>query len=449
MILLSAPIKGSLVALFGSVFGPALAAQESADIAAPMNGAQVALEDHSVGRAKSLILAGRSAEARAMLQNLATRDPASNEIDFLLGLLAVEGKDYDEAIRRFRAILVREPKAIRVRLELARAFYLDKDYANAFRNFQFARAGNLEAGVAASIDRYLAAIRLEKNWSYNVSVAIAPDTNINNATSEREAIVFGLPFELGDDARRRSGIGLAVEGGAEFAPRIAGRARMRLGGAIQRREYDGGEFDDTTFALNAGPRFVLKRWDLSFVGTGFRRWFGGRRLNEGWGARLDANYYRDARTTLTFGLAAQDIRYPNQPLHSGAAYSVWGGGVRALTASSSLTARVGVSRKEARVSDLANWSGSVAVGYYRDFRGGFSVYAEPSYVRSRYDEPDAFFDTRRSDSSFELQLALLNRRIVLSRFTPRVSYTFARRWSTIELFDFTQHRFEVGLTSTF
>jgi len=63
------------------------------------------------------------------------------------------------------------------------------------------------------------------------------------------------------------------------------------------------------------------------------------------------------------------------------------------------------------------------VGYQRDLTGGFSLYMEPSLAFSRYDAVDPLFGKRRSDQVQELQIALLNRRIVLSRFTPRASPT--------------------------
>ena len=119
----------------------------------------------SVASAKALMQSGRSAEARQLLQELATRNPRSNDIDFLLGLLAVQSSDYDTAVDHFRSILVRSPNAVRVRLELGRTFFLKHDYENAFRQFQFARAGKLPRGVGSSIDRYVAAIRKQVGGS--------------------------------------------------------------------------------------------------------------------------------------------------------------------------------------------------------------------------------------------------------------------------------------------
>ena len=403
----------------------------------------------SVETAKALILSGRTAEAQRLLEQLANDHPASNDVAFLLGLLAVQATEYDTAVDQFRSILVRNPASVRVRLELGRAFFLKRDYENAYRQFQFARAGKLAPGVGASIDRFVAAIRQQKSWSYDLSFAIAPDSNINNGTSSRETELFGLPFELSDDTRRKSGIGAMIDASVQFAPQISERARLRMGARLQRREYRGHEFDDTAISVHAGPRLVLRGWDLSLLATGFRRQLGGERFSEGFGARIEAMHYRGARTAISLGASAQQVRYADHRFQDGRVLSLWGGAVRALTPASSVTARLGVSRKTARTPELASWSGWVAAGSSRDFPGGFSVHVEPSYATSRYDATDPFFEQRRKDRLLELHVAILNRTIVFERFTPRVAVTFARRNSTLDLYDFSQRRLEIGVTSSF
>jgi tetratricopeptide (TPR) repeat protein len=403
----------------------------------------------NVASAKALMLSGRSQEARSLLQGLAREHPADNDIAFLLGMLALRAGDYREAIGDFRSILVREPAALRVRLELGRAFYFSRDYENAYRQFQFARAGKLPPGVSASIDRFVAAIRREKSWSYSLGVAIAPDTNINNGTSSRETEIFGLPFELSNDTRRRSGTGLNITASGEFAPRITETVRLRMGGSVERREYKAHDFDDMTMSAYVGPRIVLSNWDLSVLATGFRRTFGGRRLSQGAGARIEAIHGFGARTAISLGLSAQQVSYPHYPLQDGRSYSVALGVIHSLTPASFLNARLGASRHAAQTPELASWSGWLSAGYYRDLPGGFSIYVEPSYALSRYDAADPFFGKRRNDRLLQLQLAVLNRRIVMSRFTPRIALTVARRYSTINLYEFTQRRLEIGFTSSF
>jgi tetratricopeptide (TPR) repeat protein len=425
----------------------AIALLLSLTAAAPATSQPVTFE--AIGTAKALIARGRTDEARVLLNDLSARYRDSNDIDFILGLLAIQSTDYRQAIDRFRAILVRSPGAVRVRLELARAFFLKGDHANAYRQFQFARAGNPPPGVIATIDRFLGQIRKQKDWSYSFGLAIAPDSNINNGTTAQDVELFGLPFELSDDTRSRSGVGVAIQGALEYAPRLGEQVRVRAGAAIQRRDYAGGDFDDMTVAVHAGPRLTAGKWDVSALATGFQRRFGGRRLAEGAGTRIEASHFFSARTALSLGLSALKVRYPDYRLQDGLSLSASAGMLRALTTESSLTARIGGARKTARTPELANWSGSLAVGYYRDLPGGFSVYAEPSIAEARYDAIDPFFGKRRKDRLLELHLALLNRRISLRGFTPKVGFTLGRRRSSIELYDYNQRRFEFGVTRAF
>ena len=399
--------------------------------------------------AKGMIAAGDLDGARTVVDDWLASEPRNVEALFLRGMIALGEQEYRRAIICFRGALVVEPGATRIRLELARAFYLDKDYENAFRQFQRARAGNPPEGVAHMIDRFLNAIRREKRWSYEVGIALAPDTNINNATSAREAQIFGLPFELDEEARRKSGIGLDISGRAEYSPRLATDLRLRVGVAVQRREYGSTRFDDMIIAGHAGPSTTLGRWDLSVLGTGFQRWYGGRHFQDGFGTRIEAMHYPDARSAVSFALSAQDIRNARAPLQSGPSYLAIVAGARALSPSSSASARLGINRQEARAADLASWSWFGGLGYQRDLPAGFTAQVEPGFAFSRFDAPDPFFAKRRRDKIFELQVRLLNRQIVLSRFSPRIGYTFARRRSSIDLYSFTQRRFEIGLTSAF
>ena len=122
----------------------------------------------------------------------------------------------DEAIAAFRKMLVANPGLVRVRLELARAFFLKGEDTLAKRHFEQVLAGKPPAGVALNVNRFLAQIRARKRWSVRVGMALAPDSNISARTDEKTIFldVFGqrLPFTYqGDDAE--SGIGIADVGG--------------------------------------------------------------------------------------------------------------------------------------------------------------------------------------------------------------------------------------------
>lgn len=396
-----------------------------------------------------LLRSGRIDEAERRLNEALAANPHDPSAHFLSGIVALARKDYPRAIHIFRAMLIDHPEAVRVRLELARAYFLARDYANANRQFRFARAGKLPPAVNANIDEYLYAIRQSKDWSWSVSLSLAPDTNLNAGSSAREVSLFGLPFELSEDARKHSGVGLAAEASVEYAPHIAENARLRMGLSGQRREYGGTDFDDMTLAAHVGPRLVSPRWDVSLLGTGFIRWFGGKRFLEAKGGRVEATYYLSPALGLSAGLGAQWLDYDQSDERDGPLYSASLGLFHPLGPTSAISLKAGANRQNARHSAYSNWSGYAAAGYFRELPAGFSVYLEPGVGIARYDDALPAFGVARRDTSLSAQIAVFNRHLILSRFTPRLSYTYTRQFSNIPLYSFSRNRIEVGLTSTF
>lgn len=396
-----------------------------------------------------LMVEGRLDDAERLLEQRLTGRPGDVQARFLQGMMAEARKDHRRAIRIFRSILIDQPKATRVRLELARAFYLAKDYGNALRQFQFALAGDPPPEVATNIRHYIGAIRQAKSLSYNVGIAIAPDTNLNTGSSAREVSLFNLPFDLSEDARQRSGIGVALDAGGEWAPSIGGGKRIRIGIDSRRREYAGSKFDDTTVAAYAGPRIAEGKWDMSLLGTGYRRWYGATPYNRAFGVRAEATYYASAKLALSAAASAQTIRHHQARERDGRLSSLNAGAFSPLTSSSAGTIKLGVSRLNARVAPYSSWSAFGAVGYFRELPMGFSVYVEPSWSVAQYDAPLAAFGRKRRDRTPSVLLTLLNRHLVLSRFTPRLSYTWIHQSSSIPLYSFTRNRLEVGFTTEF
>lgn len=396
-----------------------------------------------------MIQQGKVEQVADMLEALDASTDGNEQVRFLRGLVAMRQGEHRKAIAIFRSILVNHPQAVRVRLELARAFFTVKDYQNADRQFRAVRAGNLPPAVQANIDAYLAQIRMSKDWSYSVSVALAPDTNINGASTSREVDIYGLPFRLSDDARQKSGVGAAIDASVEYALRIAPNGRLRLGAALQRHEYGGTQFDDMTLALQAGPRFVFPKWDVSLLGTGSRRWYGGEAYASSLGSRIEATHYIGPRTVLNGTVGIMHIEDERDDDRSRWIYSASLGAVRQLSQTSLVTLRLGANRQNAAENAYSNWSGVISAGYYRELPAGFSVYLEPSFSFTGYDAPLLAFGKARSDKVGTLTAAVLNRRIVFWRFSPRLAYSYTRANSNIDLYDYNRHRVEIGVTTVF
>jgi tetratricopeptide (TPR) repeat protein len=396
-----------------------------------------------------LIAADRLDDAKLVLAHVLQTTPNDSEAMFLSGLIDVAEKNYSSAIGKFRRILVSEPNRERVRLELARAFLLAGDYDNAERNFRFARAGDLPDETKKLIDGYLATIIRVRQWSYNIGLALADDTNANGATSVHTINLYGLPFSLSDSARQKSGAGIAVDLGGEWSPLLWNETKARVGTAIHRLEYGGHSFDDMTISSYAGPEFLFSRWQIDALITSFRRWYGGEPYNEGIGGRGAVSYILSPGLQLAAALDLQTVSYRVATLQNGPVISA--NMQLSYTNSPSSTVRLsgGIASQEAKLAAFADNTYWLALDYYRDLPWGFSGNFQPAYSWTHYDAALAAFGVIRADRTLALRFDVLNRRIEYGGFAPRLSYIYVSQQSSIALYRFSRNQVQLGITRQF
>ena len=432
---------------------PARAAQTQPAAAPAVGARQAPLPADPLARAEVLIGQGHDDNARAILlalEKAPSGDKArDNQVQFLLALFAMKDQDYDEAIRRYRRILVSDPKAVRVRLEMGRALFLEGRYADAERQFLYARAGHLPKAVLANVDRFLGAIRQRKTFSYGFAFAITPDSNLNAGPATDAVTLYGLPFQLSPNARANSGVGLTVDGNAEWAPRVGPRAKWRIGGQIHRAQYGQTTFDDMTAALYTGPHLTLKRWDLNWLGTASRRWYGDRGYAVTYGSSADATWYVDPRLGVGLNLAVGRTEYDRNPLQDGLGKSLGASVFYTPTPASFVRGAVTLARQGAQLAGYAFDSTQFGASYVREFRGGLTVGVAPTFTSIRYKAALAAFAVPRHDRQYAVELSLLYRRLDFHGLTPRISYVFIKNASNIDLYRFERNRLTIGFTNAF
>ena len=91
-----------------------------------------------LAQAERLIAAREFDTARPMVQALTNIPGYRMQTHFLAGYIAVETGQYDDAIAHFRAALVTNPQATRIRLELARTLMLRGKDGGADYNYRLA-----------------------------------------------------------------------------------------------------------------------------------------------------------------------------------------------------------------------------------------------------------------------------------------------------------------------
>ena len=363
----------------------------------------------------------------------------------------------DRAIAAFRLILVNRPELVRVRLELARAFFLKRQYDLARRHFELVLAGGVPPPVAANIRAFLNAMQTRKRFTGYFGAAIAPDSNLN-AASESETIyidtVFGrLPFQRQGDIGAESGLGLSVWGGGEYQHPLGERLRLRVGADVAQREYSGGDFDQFFLAAHVGPRWLASPiTELSLLGTAQRQWLGGSRYADETGVRLELDR-RLTRRLWARGTAAVRER---DHLHD-----FLDGPITDFTLSLAWTAapvlrvhwNVGYERSHAASVHWRNVSRWLRVGTSLALPFGFTLGTSAQVRRTQYDGSGQAHLTlhgrQRFDRTRTITLSVLNRAVTLFRFSPQLALVHEARVTNAQAQDYERNRAELRFVRQF
>ena len=336
-----------------------------------------------------------------------------------------------------------------MRLDLALAFFRTGNDSNAAYHFRQTLGADLPPAVRDKVMNFLDAIRRRKSWSVATSLALAPDDNVNAATSARLVSLFGLPARLSEDARQTSGVGLSIDLSGGYEHKISPDLRFRVAGSLDTTTYRNSQFNDHTLSVRAGPRFLFKEFDLIPEATTRLRRLGGDTYNRAFGLRLSSNWLAAPNWYFSGATSAERVEYESF-LGNGGIYGVQAGVAHSLGKATLLRADVAL-YWERLESDVHSWRESgVGVSVTRELPRGFVVTAGPSFRWRRYDAPaTAFGPDARRDRSLSGQVRLSNRYLEFFSFMPTLTLVRERRWSNIVLYDYTRNRGALGIVRAF
>ena len=422
-----------------------------------------------VAEAQALMDAGRFMEALAVLKPLVEREVVEGGTFFLYGLAALQASQQqevseetreallDEAIAVFREILVNRPDLVRVRLELARAFFFKGRDGLARRHFTLVLAGGVPPPVAANVGRFLNIMRVRKRWRGYFGAAVAPDSNLNAASdSETIYIDFGgqrLPFQRQGDFGAESGLGLSIWGGGEYQQPLSERLRLRLGGDMVQREYSGGDFDQFLLAAHVGPRWLAgPRTEISLLGVAHRQWLGGHPYIDETGVRLELDRRLAPRWWARGTLSARERDHQQDfldgPLTDFTLNLAW-------TAAPTLRVHftVGYERDHATLVHYRNLARWLRVGTSLALPLGFTLGTSAQMRRTSYEGSGRVHQVldgrQRLDRTRTFSISILNRAFTLFRFSPQLAFIHEVRATNAQALDYDRNRAELRFVRQF
>jgi hypothetical protein len=354
-----------------------------------------------------------------------------------------------EAAVLLRRVLDDKPNAVGVRLELARQLQLLGEPDAAWREVRAIRASRLPPEAARLVDRYSEALRAARPAGASLEIALAPDSNINHATrSDTLGTVIGN-FDIGDDAKAKSGTGVALQGQVYRRLRVGhGDANLLARASGFADLYRKARFNDIALDFAAGPELQLGGDRLNLEAGVLQHWYGQKPFIRG--ARLGASYSHPLglRSLVRLNASAMLLDNRMNDLEDGKDYSAQAQFEHALSATTGVALSLSGDRqslKDAGYSTTA-WRGGLT-GWRELGRvtvtGGFQL------GRLNADERLALFPDKRADHYSRFELGAAFRQLQWRGFAPLARFSIERNRSTIALYDYRRTRTEIGITRAF
>ena len=444
---LKSPFARSLlaIAIAPAIIHGAAAASSEQDIVQQMN---------------QLISQGQFQQAYTVGQNNLLDLEGEAEFDFLYGLAALETNNPDEAVFAFERIVYVYPDQQRVKLELARAYFMSNNFAASEQLFNEVLATNPGPNVEANIQAFLDLIdqrqeSLSSSFSWYVNSNIGSDSNINSATElgvintpigdvelspngqsiDDEFMDLGAgfnysyPFDKNSSAFARASYNqhnnfstnefdLDVMAGEAGYATIRENIRLSLSGRLQRVDLDDAKFQTSSSVLGSMQRNAGDGWSQGITAA-----FTAVRYDEG--VNPDNNL-RDVNQYLISGnLGKASGRF----LHN---VSVYFGDEDA---------------QQAAGKNNAQSFYGIAFSEQFQFKPGHIPYFRISYHKSDNKSEAPVFNIERRDNTFSTSIGWIwqfNRKLNIT-----TDLTYTDNDSNIDLYGYKRLKYQTGLRYQF
>jgi thioredoxin-like negative regulator of GroEL len=369
------------------------------------------------------------------------------EARFRLAVVRESMGDLAGAAAALRDLLAEQPEANRARLELARILERMGDSERARAELEQARAIGLPPEVEVNVRRYASRLAQARNRGLTVELTAGPDSNINRATNSAFIDTIIAPFELSEDARRISGLG--VTGVARFHSRDDLGPVTLLSRANARADlYDKTRFNDVQLLADLGPIIPIGKLSLRPSAIVERRWYGGDLYARGLGGDVSllAPLSEKSQAEFRVSRVKQDIVVNRGQDGWRTSFDVSFTRVLGPRTTGQVALRHGRLDARFRPESLRLWGVSTLIAYQGKAATLFSEFA---FAGARGREPLFLFGERRRDRRWDLNAGAIFTQAKLGGFLPVVRIAHTDSSADIVLWDFRRTRLDVGLTRTF
>lgn len=381
-------------------------------------------------------------------------EPQTIENAFLTALSHLKADKPEKAIQIYLAILAHNPSLVRVRLELARAYFAAENWNKARQEFFLVLSADLPDPVKDRVLKYIREIDSRRGFDWNLSLSLVSVGNQRKYDGDTVYINANgtlIPFVYDREIVNETGI--RANGSLNFRQALKGLSSANTSvNFFSTLSFDITEaertiYDDLSLSLSAGMRTVGKNTTYSLAPVAKTRWVGSKHYEDKFGLH-GVFERRSLMGGSAFGsLSYFDINNEFDENLSGASSSGSIGYRKSFGGRAILGVSAQVERKKVLNSlEDAQTSQITAFGTF-ELMGGITAYPSIYYRYKDVKNPSSAMVGNPDQRSTGARLKIEKSDWFLAGgYTPFVELSYEDTRSDISAFSYTEGRVQIGLT---
>ncbi len=399
-------------------------------------------------QATQLLQQGQMREAAHILSPLMLTPNPPLQALFLSGQIAGNQGQWSMAIRYYRILLERAPAMLRVRLELARALYMNRELDAATHHFNLVLGEpTLPKEVRVNVMTYINQID-KQTFSQSLAIELLNDSNINQATANPIIMIGNQPFVLSQGTTQQAGLGIGFVWQGKY--RFGDTHQYHARSVLQHKDHPNVPFDFTYLQSYLG---VTQQWhaahSLNLEGGAHIAWYAGKKLYDGFAVRAVDTWRTETGFTLNTSLDSKQLTYPDFGYRNSWQHGLSLDAAQALAAGVLLTGGVNYGRNLAQETTYSFVSNGAKLGGMMELPWRTVGSLSLDYQRNRYDGHDPFFGLIRQEHKVGVEVGILPAAWAWQGFAPRLVLGYANNRANIPLYSYRKNYAKIVFTRDF
>jgi outer membrane protein len=407
-------------------------------------------------QAVELMKSGNPTAAYRLLKENFSTSQAGPQQWFTLGLAAKQAGELTEAKSAFEHVLVLDPRSQRAKLELAEVRYALGDSAGARQLMLDVKASGPPERVVQNIDRYLAVInqseQSQSSWRVRGSAGFVYDSNVNQGTSAEVVRLYGLPFTLSQDARRRGDGAYQLKAEIDHAARLSATTSWQSNFTLSWRDYFRlHTYDTVSFNASTGPVWQVSPQlivSVPAIASGSRLENGQSYYSVLTGVSPQIRYSLNPWLAFNIETTLGRKHYHEQAERDGTYLSAAPSIDIKTGPNGKLTAGLQFARENSGIGYFGNDAATINLSYLHQISPTVAAMMYGSYGKARYDEMELAYSEKRKDERLTFGADLVFKWNHMASDVV-LSATHTKNGSNLPLYDFDRTQVSVTLRKQF